>query len=91
MAERFRNFYIDHVPRQQNAHADALSFFTAFLTLPTRAAEKVLVYSHDLYCLKLALKKDQISIGDLQVKEALETSTGLELTDWWFPYIDYVL
>ena len=22
IAERFRNFYIDHVPRQQNAHAD---------------------------------------------------------------------
>jgi len=25
MAKRFKNFYIDHVPRQQNAHADALA------------------------------------------------------------------
>jgi len=29
MAERFRNFYIDHVPRQQNAHADALASLAA--------------------------------------------------------------
>ena len=25
IAEMFENFYIDHVPRQQNAHADALA------------------------------------------------------------------
>ena len=55
MAERFRNFYIDHVSRQQNAHADALASLAASLALPAGAAEKVLVYSHDLYCPKVAL------------------------------------
>ena len=34
MAERFKNFYIDHVPRQQNAHADALTSLAASLALP---------------------------------------------------------
>ena len=29
MVERFRNFYIDHVPCQQNAHADALASLAA--------------------------------------------------------------
>ena len=29
MAEGFGNFYIDHVPRQQNAHADALASLAA--------------------------------------------------------------
>ena len=29
MAEKFKNFYIDHVPRQQNAHADALASLAA--------------------------------------------------------------
>jgi len=65
MVERFRNFYIDHVPRQQNAHADALAFLAALLALPARVAEKVLVYSHDLYCPKLTLENDQVPVGDL--------------------------
>jgi len=82
MAERFRNFYIDHVPRQQNAHADALMSLTASLVVPVRATEKVLVYSHDLYCLKFALEDDQTPTGDLQVKKALEISAGPELRDW---------
>ena len=29
MAENFRNFYIDHVPRPQNVHADALTSLAA--------------------------------------------------------------
>jgi len=59
MAERFRNFYIDHVPRQQNTHADALASLPASLVLPAGATEKVLIYSHDLYCLKFALEDNQ--------------------------------
>jgi len=61
------------------------------LAFSAGAAEKVLVYSHDLYFLKLAIENDQIPAGNLQVKETLETSVGLELRDWRFPYIDYAL
>ena len=43
MAERFRNFYIDHVLRQQNAHVDALASLAASLALPAGVAEKILV------------------------------------------------
>ena len=81
IAKKFRNFYIDHVPSQQNAHADALAFLVTFMALPAGATEKVLVYSHDLYCPKFALEDDQTPIGDLQVKEALESSAGPELRD----------
>jgi len=49
MAERFKNFYINHVPRQQNAHANVLASLAASLALLAGATEKVLVYSHDLY------------------------------------------
>ena len=49
MAEKFENFYIDHVPRQQNAHVDALASLAALLALPAGATERVLVYSRDLY------------------------------------------
>ena len=48
MAERYRNFYIDYVPCQQNVHADALASLAASWALPARAAEKILVYNHDL-------------------------------------------
>ena len=43
MAERFRNFYIDHVPRQQNARADALASLAASLALPAGVVEKILI------------------------------------------------
>ena len=77
MAGKFTNFYIDHVPWQQNAHADALASLVASLALPAGVAEKVLVFSHDLYCPKFTLEDDQTPTGNLQVKEALETSAGL--------------
>ena len=54
MAERFKNFFIHHVPRQQNAHADALVSLAASLALPAGVVEKILVYSHDLYCPRFA-------------------------------------
>ena len=91
MAERFRNFYIDNVPLQQNTHADALASLAASLALPTGATMKILVHNHDLYCPKFALEDDQTLTGDLQVKEALETSAAQELRDWQFSYIDYAL
>jgi len=91
MAEKFENFYIDHVPRQQNAHADALASLAAFFALPAEATEKVLIYSPDLYYPKFALEDDQMPTGDLQVKKTLETSARLKLRDWRFPFIDYIL
>ena len=59
MVEKFENFYIDHVSRQQNAHADALASLAASLALFTRAVEKVLVYNRDLYCCKFALEDNK--------------------------------
>ena len=81
MAEKFRSFYINHVPRQQDAHANALASLAASLALSARATEKVLVYNHDLYCLKFALEDNQTPKRSLQVKEVLETSTGPEPRD----------
>ena len=60
-------------------HADALASLAAFLALPAGAAEKVLVYSHDLYCPRFAFEDKQKPTRDLLVKETLETSTGPEL------------
>jgi len=81
MAEKFENFYIDHVPHQQNVHADALASLAASLALPARAKERVFVYSRDLYCCKFALEDSKTPKRDLQVKDILETSTSLEPLD----------
>jgi len=56
MAEKFRSFYIDHVPHQQNARADALVSLAASLPFPAGVTEKVLVYNHNLYCPQFAFK-----------------------------------
>jgi len=81
MVEKLRSFNIDHVPRQQNMHADALPSLATSLAPPASATKKVLVYSHDLYCPKFAFEESQTLNGDLQVEGILETSTGLELID----------
>jgi len=39
--------YIDHVPRQQNAHADSLASLAASSALSAGATERVLVYSRE--------------------------------------------
>ena len=57
MAEKFKNLYINHVPRQQNAHADALAFLATSLALLAGATEKVLVYSHTCTAQNSPLKK----------------------------------
>ena len=91
MAGRFTNFYIDHVPYRQNAHADALASLAASLALPAGAVEKVFVYSHDLCCPRIAPEDYQEPTENCQSKEVLESSAGLKPRDWRFPYIDYVL
>ena len=62
MVEMFKNFYIDHIPRQQNAHADALvSLFTS-LALPAGAIEKVTVMTCTVQNLSLKTTKRQWEI-----------------------------
>jgi len=56
MAEKLGIFYINHVPRQQNAHADTLASLSASLAPPTGATEKVLVHNRDLCYPKFSLE-----------------------------------
>ena len=51
----------------------------------------MLIYSRDLYCCKFVLEDSRTPRGDLQVKKVLEISTSLELRDWQFSYIDFIL
>jgi len=81
MIKEFKSFYINHVPRQQNAHANVLASLAASLALSAGTTEEVLVHSRDLYCQKFALEDGKTPRGYLQVKEVLETSTSSEPRD----------
>jgi len=63
-------------------HTDALASLAVSLAFLAGAAEKILVYSHELYCPRFAFKDNKKPISDLQIKETLETSTGPEFRDW---------
>jgi len=91
MAEKFRSFYINHVPHQQYTHANSLASLAASLALLVRATKKVLIQSLDLYCPKFTLEDSGIPRENLQVKEVLETSTDPEPRDLRFSFIGYVL
>jgi len=62
-----------HVSHRQNVHADALASLATSLAFPAGVVGRLLIYSHDMYCLKLFLEDELISAGNLQVKEALGT------------------
>jgi len=57
MEEKFRSFFIDHVPRQRNAHADALASLAASLALQAGATEKYSFTATTCTAQNLTLKK----------------------------------
>lgn len=81
MAMKFKIFYIKHIYRGKNAHADALTSLATFLDLPTGATEKVLIFPQDLYYPKKALGDYSILSEGLQSTDVLETSASLEIRD----------
>jgi len=81
IAEKFKRFYIDYVPRQQNAHVDAFVSLAASLALSAGALEKVLVYSHNMYCPKFIFEENHTTRGDLQDEKVSKISTGSKLRD----------
>jgi len=85
MAETFKSFYIDHVPLQQNTHADAL----ALLRWPFQPEPRRKYSSTATTC--TAFEESQTTKRDLQVKKVLETSIGPKLKSWQFPFIEFVL
>jgi ribonuclease HI len=78
LAGKFESFYINHIPCQQNAHADALASLATSLALPAKMTQKVLVASRDLYCPDFSLEEVEV-IADAM--ENLEVSAGPEPKD----------
>ena len=69
MGEKFKIFYINHVPCQHNAHANALASLAASFAFSAGSMERILIYSRDLYYCKFTIEDSKNQKGDLQVKE----------------------
>lgn len=54
--EKFKGLYINHIPRKDNMHVDALTSLVATLALPPKVEQKVLVARRNLYHPKYALE-----------------------------------
>src|SRR5436190_4831073 len=87
LAQKFKNFYVEHLPRRQNTHADALASLATSLGLPPGATEKIWIYTHDLFCPDPPYE----GIPLLPSAEALQVAANSINRDWRFPYIDYCL
>ena len=87
LAQKFKNFYVEHLPRRQNTHADALASLATSLALPPGASEKIWIYTHDLFYPDPPYE----GIPLLPSAEALQTSTDSINRGWRFPYINYCL
>src|SRR3954463_10088409 len=87
LAQKFKNFYVEHLPRRQNAHADALASLATSLALSLGASEKIWIYTHDLFCPDPPYEGIPLMSGT----EALETSVIPISRDWRFPFINYCL
>ena len=72
LAQKFKNFYMEHLLRRQNAYADALASLATSLALSPSASEKIWIYTHDLFCPDLLYE----GIPLLPSAEALQTSVN---------------
>jgi len=83
-------FMSDHVPHQQNAHADALASLAASLALPAGATEKYSFTVATCTAANSPLKTVKLQEETFKSRGSW-ILTSLEPEDWRFPCIDFVL
>src|SRR4051812_38442375 len=87
LAQKFISFYVEHLPRQQNAHADALASLATSLALLPGTSEKIWICTHDFFC----PDPPNEGIPLLPSAEALQNLADSVTRDWIFSFIDYCL
>src|SRR3954468_9092119 len=63
MAERFEGFYIGHIPRLDNTHADALASLATSLCLQAGECQSVMVFARSLFHSKWTVPKGPIEVN----------------------------
>src|SRR3954464_6236154 len=78
LAQKFKNFYVEHLPRRQNTHANALASLATSLALPPGAIEKIWIYTHDFF----SLAPPYEGMPHLPSAKALQVATDSINRDW---------
>ena len=78
-AEKFKGFFIEYIPRAQNAYADALASLATSLALPPGAETTIPVTGRELYCFKIPMEE---SSDETMTGEVCTTSMEFEARDW---------
>src|SRR3954463_5795954 len=92
MAEQFEGFYIGHVPRRDNTHADALAGLATSLCLQAGEHQNILVCARSLFHPKWTSPKDPLNPDTIipLLKSSNIAASSVTL-DWRIPFIDYIM
>src|SRR3954463_16765724 len=92
MAEQFEGFYIGHVPRLDNTHANALASLATSLCLQAGECQSVMVFARSLFHPKWTLPKGPIEVNTVNpLQGASSVAAGSDTLDWRTPFIDYIM
>src|SRR4051812_25268590 len=92
MAEQFEGFYIGHVPRLDNTHADALASLATSLCLQAGECQSIMVFARSLFHPKWTSPKGPLEVNTTNpLQETSGVSIGSDTLDWRTPFIDYIM
>lgn len=79
MAQGFKSFHIEHIFQNQNSYLDALASLATSLALQPSSLDKILIFTHDLFCPKSVVEEvftvtEDFHDNDKEVLETFEAS-----------------
>src|SRR4051812_14773756 len=92
MAEQFEGFYIGHVSRLDNTHADVLANLATSLCLQAGECQSVMVFARSLFHPKYTFPKDPIESNTANLlREISGVAARSDTLDRRTPLIDYIM
>src|SRR5436189_6063717 len=92
MARQFKDFYVGHVPRLDNTHADALASLATSLCLQAGECQSIMVFARSLFHPKWTFPKDPIESNTANLlQETSGVAARSDTLDWRAPFIDYIM
>src|SRR5438309_2209494 len=92
MAEQFEGFYIGHVPRLDNTHADALESLATSLCLQAGECQSVMVFARSLFHPKWTFPKGPVKSNTASLlQKTSDVAVRPDTLDWRTPFVDYIM
>src|SRR3954471_20044925 len=92
MAEQFEGFYIGHVPRRDNTHADALASLATSLCLQAEECRSVMVFARSLFHPKWTFPKGPVESNTASLlQETSGVAARSDTLNWRMPFVDDIM